>query len=148
MRALSKLPADNTKEAVQNARCRPIHMYGLLIIKLAIDVVLQVRALSKLPADRIEEAVQVPEPLQNADGAGAVKVWGEDALLDWPGAMGPGEGFTKPHRQLHCTAALCSAFEVVFEVACRHAQQQGHAVSSVANLCLGHVWVTPEDLLQ
>lgn len=52
--------------------------------------ILEVRALSKLPADRIEEAVQVPEPLQNADGGGgAVKLWGEDALLDWPGAMGP-----------------------------------------------------------
>ena len=51
----------------------------------------QVRALSKLPADEIEAAAAVPEPLQNADGSGAVKLWGEDALLDWPGAMGPGE---------------------------------------------------------
>jgi hypothetical protein len=50
-----------------------------------------VRALSKLPADGIEAAAAVPEPLQNADGGGAVKLWGEDALLDWPGAMGPGE---------------------------------------------------------
>jgi hypothetical protein len=50
-----------------------------------------VRALSKLPAEGIEAAAAVPEPLQNADGSGAVKLWGEDALLDWPGAMGPGE---------------------------------------------------------
>jgi hypothetical protein len=54
---------------------------------------LQVRALSKLPADRIEAAAAVPEPLQNADGSGIVKLWGEDALLDWPGAMGPGGFF-------------------------------------------------------
>ena len=61
----------------------------------------QVRALSKLPADGIEAAAAVPEPLQNADGSGAVKLWGEDALLDWPGAMGPGELLPASSRSKH-----------------------------------------------
>lgn len=37
----------------------------------------------------------MPEALQNADGSGIVKLWGEDALLDWPGAMGPGDDKTQ-----------------------------------------------------
>ena len=49
------------------------------------------RALSKLDAEAVEAAAAVPEALQNAEGSGAVKLWGEDALLDWPGALKPGE---------------------------------------------------------
>ncbi len=39
----------------------------------------------------MEAAVRPREPLDNGDGAGIVKLAGEDALLDWPNAMGPGE---------------------------------------------------------
>ena len=53
--------------------------------------ILEVRQLSRLSAEEVEAAVRPREPLQNADGAGLVKLTGEDALLDWPNAMGPGE---------------------------------------------------------
>ena len=53
--------------------------------------ILEVRRLSRLSAEEVEAAVRPREPLQNADGAGLVKLTGEDALLDWPNAMGPGE---------------------------------------------------------
>lgn len=48
---------------------------------------LEVRSLSKKDAVDIEAAVRVPEPLQG--GQGTLKLWGEDALLGWPGAMEP-----------------------------------------------------------
>lgn len=48
---------------------------------------LEVRSLSKKDAANIEAAVRVPEPLQG--GQGTLKLWGEDALLGWPGAMDP-----------------------------------------------------------
>jgi pheromone shutdown protein TraB len=41
---------------------------------------------SRMTADEIEAAVEVPEPIQqNLDQR--MKLWGEDALLDWPGAQ-------------------------------------------------------------
>jgi len=57
-----------------------------------------VRALSKLDAEGIEAAAAVPEALQNADGSGTVKLWGEDALIDWPGAMDPGDSLKPKPR--------------------------------------------------
>lgn len=48
---------------------------------------LEVRSLSKKDAADIEAAVEVKEPLQG--GEGTLKLWGEDALLGWPGAMDP-----------------------------------------------------------
>jgi pheromone shutdown protein TraB len=40
---------------------------------------------SRMTADEIEAAVRVPEPIEsNLDKR--MKLWGEDALLDWPGA--------------------------------------------------------------
>lgn len=46
----------------------------------------------------IEAAAAVPEALQNADGSGTVKLWGEDALIDWPGAMDPGDSLKPKPR--------------------------------------------------
>ena len=51
----------------------------------------QVRSLSKKEPKDIEAAAVPPEALDNGSGEGAVKLWGEDALLDWPGALVPGE---------------------------------------------------------
>lgn len=53
--------------------------------------ILEVRHLSQLSGEEVEAAVRPQEALQNEDGAGLVKLTGEDALLDWPNAMGPGE---------------------------------------------------------
>lgn len=53
--------------------------------------ILEVRQLSKLSGEEVEAAVRPREPMQNDDGAGIVKLTGEDALLDWPNAMGPGK---------------------------------------------------------
>lgn len=52
---------------------------------------LEVWRFSKLSAAEIEDTVRLEEPLQ-VEGAAAqatVKLWGEDALLSWPGAMEP-----------------------------------------------------------
>lgn len=56
--------------------------------------ILEVRSLSLLDAEGVEAAVRPDEALQNADGAGLVKLTGEDALLDWPNALGPGRPLT------------------------------------------------------
>jgi len=85
--------------------------------------ILEVRSLSLLDAEGVEAAVRPNEPLQNADGAGLVKLTGEDALLDWPNALGPGR-FRKPLRvySKFCAAdrqsviALRSISSTVFEV--------------------------------
>lgn len=41
---------------------------------------------SEMNADEIEKAVEVPEPVES-DLRSPLKLFGEDALLDWPGAM-------------------------------------------------------------
>ena len=51
---------------------------------------LQVREFSQLPGERVEAVVRPREPLDDGEGAGIVKLAGEDALLDWPDAVGPG----------------------------------------------------------
>ncbi|KAK9825968.1 hypothetical protein WJX74_002300 [Apatococcus lobatus] len=48
----------------------------------------EVSRFSNLDADEIEEKVAVQQPLQDSS-EGIVKLWGEDALLDWPGALEP-----------------------------------------------------------
>ncbi|KAL4443721.1 hypothetical protein ABPG75_011458 [Micractinium tetrahymenae] len=51
---------------------------------------LEVRKFAGLSASQIEDTVRLSEPLQAASlDAPAVKLWGEDALLKWPGAMQP-----------------------------------------------------------
>lgn len=55
-----------------------------------VSPILEVRRLSKLSGEEVEAAVRPQEPMQNEDGSGIVKLFGEDALLDWPNAMGPG----------------------------------------------------------
>ena len=44
-----------------------------------------------MKADEIEEAVRIKEALQGpgVDLSRPLKLYGEDALLDWPGAMEP-----------------------------------------------------------
>ena len=56
----------------------------------------QVREFSLLPGDRVEAVVRPREPLDDGEGAGIVKLAGEDALLDWPNALDPGEQGTQP----------------------------------------------------
>ena len=52
---------------------------------------LQVREFSRLPGERVEAVVRPREPLDDGgDNAGIVKLAGEDALLDWPNAIGHG----------------------------------------------------------
>ena len=41
---------------------------------------------SRMSAGEVEAAVKVPEPIQE-DVRAPMKLWGEDALLDWPGAQ-------------------------------------------------------------
>lgn len=48
----------------------------------------EIRQLSRLSPQQIEEAVDLKEPLQNGSKE-LVKLWGEDALLSWPGALQP-----------------------------------------------------------
>ncbi|KAL0049763.1 hypothetical protein WJX82_009526 [Trebouxia sp. C0006] len=48
----------------------------------------EIRQLSLLSPQQIEEAVDLKEPLQNGSKE-LVKLWGEDALLSWPGALEP-----------------------------------------------------------
>jgi pheromone shutdown protein TraB len=56
---------------------------------------LEIRAFSSLKtASEVENAVKLKEPMQKGTreeyiNAPRVKLWGEDALLDWPGAEGP-----------------------------------------------------------
>ncbi|DBA78522.1 TPA: hypothetical protein ACH3X2_007842 [Trebouxia sp. C0005] len=48
----------------------------------------EIRQLSRLSPQQIEEAVDLKEPLQNGSKQ-LVRLWGEDALLSWPGALEP-----------------------------------------------------------
>ena len=50
---------------------------------------LEIQKFSKLSASEIEETVKIKEPLQteNANTAGPYFLWGEDALIKWPGAI-------------------------------------------------------------
>ena len=48
---------------------------------------LEVKRLAAMEPAEIEEAVRVKEPLSLKTTVG--KLFGEDALLDWPGASGP-----------------------------------------------------------
>lgn len=50
---------------------------------------LEIAAFSRKSATEIEELVRVKEPLSQSVGSRPYKLWGEDALLNWPGAMGP-----------------------------------------------------------
>jgi hypothetical protein len=54
---------------------------------------LEVWRFSRMGGAEIEETVRLKEPLQRAGGdpaaAPALELWGEDALLKWPGAMAP-----------------------------------------------------------
>lgn len=46
--------------------------------------------LAEMKGEEVEAAVATQEPLQVADGnAPPLRLWGEDALLDWPGALRP-----------------------------------------------------------
>ena len=66
----------------------------------------QVRDFSRLTGDRVEAAVRPREPLDDGAGAGIVKLAGEDALLDWPNAMGPGEELLNPRATTACSGQL------------------------------------------
>jgi len=48
-----------------------------------------IQRLADMSAAEIEDAVSVKEPLGSGDLSKPVKLFGEDALLDWPGAQGP-----------------------------------------------------------
>lgn len=56
-----------------------------------ISPILEVREFSKLSPQRIEEAVRVKEPLQRKGDLNKdpFYLWGEDALIRWPGAESP-----------------------------------------------------------
>ena len=41
-----------------------------------------------MTAAEIEDAVAIKEPIASGDLSQPLKLFGEDALLDWPGAMG------------------------------------------------------------
>lgn len=49
----------------------------------------EVNSLAAKSASEIEGLVLVREPIQSRLEEGPLKLWGEDALLDWPGALGP-----------------------------------------------------------
>jgi hypothetical protein len=59
---------------------------------------------SRMSAEEIEAAVAVREPIQERLGE-RVKLWGEDALLDWPGA----EESLIEERDEYLTRALAAA---------------------------------------
>lgn len=93
--------------------------------------ILEIRSLSLLDAEGVEAAVRPSEPLQNADGAGLVKLTGEDALLDWPNALGPGRsrrlsGYTAKFALLMISSVIAprlispTVFEVYFYSHCNH----------------------------
>uniref|UniRef100_A0A7S0RDT8 Uncharacterized protein n=1 Tax=Chlamydomonas leiostraca TaxID=1034604 RepID=A0A7S0RDT8_9CHLO len=47
----------------------------------------QVGKLASMSAEEIEEAVAVKQPISSGDLSQPLKLFGEDALLDWPGAL-------------------------------------------------------------
>lgn len=51
--------------------------------------ILEIKAFSELSAKEIENAVRVNEPLQSTTTTGPFYLWGEDALIRWPGAEEP-----------------------------------------------------------
>eukprot|EP00887_Chlorella_sp_A99_P000855 scaffold5.g855.t1 len=67
---------------------------------------LEVAQFAGKSAAEIEGLVAVKEPLQ-APGAGPYKLWGEDALLSWPGAMEP----VIHERDAYMARALLAAAE-------------------------------------
>lgn len=53
---------------------------------------LEIQRFSKMSAAEIEETVRIKELLQNSDSNSAAEpyfLWGEDALIKWPGALDP-----------------------------------------------------------
>jgi pheromone shutdown protein TraB len=48
---------------------------------------LEIQKFSKMSGEQIEEAVSIKEPLQSSTTSEIVALYGEDALIKWPGAM-------------------------------------------------------------
>lgn len=85
--AIGVLEATHHPEAAALAALVPL---GVSAWPIAAPL-LEVSQFSKKNAEEIENIVRVREPVQMEDGSpgAAVKFWGEDALLTWPGAMKP-----------------------------------------------------------
>ena len=90
--------------AIWDANGRAVHCSGDLKVAAAgaslaalgaalypiVGPILEVRQLSQMSGEEVEAAVRPQEALQSADGGGLIKLFGEDALLDWPNALLPG----------------------------------------------------------
>ena len=81
---------------VFDAQFSPALSLGVSIASFAaatwplLSPILEIKQFSEMSASQIEDAVRVREPLQHPTNAGSsYYLWGEDALIGWPGAEIP-----------------------------------------------------------